>query len=54
MKEEDVLPSGLLKAVRADGRESIGVLLQNPERSVACDFMLNRGRAWCKGHSDDE
>jgi hypothetical protein len=39
MKEEDVLPSGLLKAVRADGRESVELLLRVVERNVACDVI---------------
>jgi hypothetical protein len=54
MKEEDVLLSGLLDAVRADGRESVELLLLAVERNVACDVISDRRRARCKGHSDDK
>jgi hypothetical protein len=39
MKEEDVLLSVLLNAVRADGRESVELLLRAVERNVACDVI---------------
>jgi hypothetical protein len=32
----------------------VGLLLRTAERSVACDVMLDRRRARCKGHSDGE